>query len=324
MSRRLVRQTVFELPENIPPAKRNNALDLLVRKWSPFSSTAYATQWMGNRASVYAWDRNRVEADISAAGHTARRFKVWPETFLREPLEDGIRLAAAADGYEGQVWSQGFLTFTRWWKDVPSQRDWTIFLRTAGIDLGSATQATPEPATLGVLPAPWTIGTTSADDVWSLLQTERVAAIAMTVIAIPFLYLVGQAIIVSIATSQTDAAINDLTQTNQTVRVSRNEALTNLDDIEAYLSLETFPPQYEVLTRASRLLQGRDLTIVEWVYDNGTLSISLDSSSPLDSTFFIEAFEKDELFSNVSGTSGVQQDSLRLSMQVEAEGQRLQ
>ena len=273
---------------------------------------------------MYAWDRVRAESDISAAGHTPRRFKVWPETFMREPREDGARLAAVADGYEGQFWSQGFLTFTRWWQDIPSQRDWTVFLRAAGIDLGSAAQTVPEPEKSEFLSTPWTTNTTSADDLWSLLQTERIAAIAAVVIAVPFLYMIGQAIAISIATSQTNAAIDDLTGTNQTVRVSRNEALTNLDNIEAYLSLEVFPPQYEVVASASRILQGRGLTIVEWVYDNGTLELLLDSSSSLDSTFFIEAFEREGLFSDVSGTSGVQQQSLRLSMQVEPDKGSLQ
>ena len=108
----------------------------------------------------------------------------------------------------------------------------------------------------------------------------------------------------------------EMAETNQVVRINRSSALSNLDIIESYLSLELFPPQFEVLAAASNLLRERNLTIPEWVYDNGNLELSIESTAPLDSTFYIEAFEKDGRFSNVSGTSGVQQRNLKLSMQV--------
>jgi hypothetical protein len=122
-----------------------------------------------------------------------------------------------------------------------------------------------------------------------------------------------------VATNQTEAAIEELTGANQTVRVSRNVALNNLDSVESFLSLETFPPQYEVVASASTSLRNRNLTITEWVYDNGNLDIVVESANPLDPTFYIETFEKSDRFSNASGTSGARQNSLRLSMQVVAQ-----
>jgi hypothetical protein len=319
LSRQFLRQAVFELPENIPPAKRNNALDLLVRKWSPFASTDYAVQWVDHRASVYAWNREHVEADITAAGYHPKRCGVWPETFLQEPLSNGHRLSAAADGYEGQMWQNGFLAATRWWGAVPSVREWLAFLRTAGLDLSEASLELPEPVSPLMLEGSWTLSATPVTDVWSLLQTERVAGVAAAVVAAPFLYLLGQAVLISVATAQNDAEMAKMAETNQAVRIDRSAALSNLDSVESYLSLELFPPQYEIIASASNVLANRDLVISEWSYDNGNLELTLDSSAPLDSTFYIEAFEKSGRFTNVSGTSGVQQRSLRLSMQVVAQ-----
>ena len=319
MSRRVLRQAVFDLPDNIPPAKRKSALDLLVRKWSPFPSTGYATVWADHKASVYAWDRNQVDADIAAAGYNPRRCSAWPETFLREPLTDGFRLAVATDGFEGQMWRNGFLTTSRWWDTVPAPRDWLMFLRSAGVDLHRTPPEQPSPTEPPFLPTPWTVGSSHANDIWSLLQTERAIAVAAAVVAVPFLYLIGQALVISIATARADATMAEMAETNQTVRIERSAALTDLDSIEAYLSLKSFPPQIEILTHASTILGGRNLTISEWVYDNGNLELTLESLAPLDSTFYIEAFEKDDLFSSVSGSSGVQQKTLRLNMQIAAQ-----
>lgn len=290
-----------------------------MRKWSPYKFTEYATLWADNKASVYAWDQKQVESDIAAANQNPKRFSVWPETFMREPLSDGVRLSRVTDGFEGQIWRNGFLSATRWWSVAPSPREWLTFLRTAGLDLSEISQNVPTPTESYILATPWTVGATSADDVWSLLQTERFIAVAATIIVAPFLYLLTQAMIISLATNQSNAAMDELSETNQTVRVSRSNALINLDNIESYLSLELFPPQYEVISTASNILQGRDLVISEWVYDNGNLELAIESTGPLDSTFFIEAFEGSSQFSNVSGTSGVQQNSLRLSMQVTAQ-----
>ncbi len=316
MNRRILRQAVFDLPDTIPPAKRKSALDLLVRKWSPFPATAYATLWADNKASVYAWDRDQVDADITAAGYSPRRCDAWPETFLREPLADGFRLAAVTDGFEGQMWRNGFLTTSRWWDSIPAPRDWLMFLRSAGVDLHNTSSEQPSPTEPQFLPTPWTVDSSHADDIWSLLQTERAISVAATVIAVPFLYLIGQALVLSIATAGANATMTEMAETNQTVRIERSAALSDLDVIEAYLSLKPYPPQIEVLTHASTILGGRNLTISEWLYDNGNLDLTLESPDPLDSTFYIEAFEKDDLFSSVSGASGVQQRTLRLNMQV--------
>lgn len=309
---------MFDLPENIPPAKRKNALDLLVRKWSPFASTDYAVQWVEHRASVYAWNREKAESDIAAAGYHPKRCTVWPETFLREPLSDGYRLAAVADGFEGQLWQDGFLAATRWWGASPSTREWLSFLRTAGLDLSETPLELPAPNSPHMLKGPWTVSATPVTDVWSLLQTERVAGLAAAVVAAPFLYLLGQSVLISVATAQIDAEMAKMAETNQTVRLDRSAALGNLDSVESYLSLELFPPQFEIIASASSILGNRNLMISEWSYDNGNLELALDSSAPLDPTFYIEAFEKSDRFTSVSGTSGVQQRSLRLSMQVVA------
>src|SRR5262249_536613 len=92
LSRSFLRQRVFELADGLPESKRKSALNLLVRKWSPYPVTGFQAQWVGRRASVYAWDAGKVNAAIVASGFHPSRCTVWPETFMRSPIEDGARI----------------------------------------------------------------------------------------------------------------------------------------------------------------------------------------------------------------------------------------
>ncbi len=290
---------------------------MLVRKWSPFPSTQFAVHWVGHRACVYAWDGDTVTAAISEAGESPLRTSIWPETFFRPPMADGIRLARMSDGVEGQVWRGGLLAATRWWPTTPAARDWAIFLRAGGVDLTQTAIAVPAVEDSQILDQPWTVPSSQVTDLWSLLQNDRAAAIAAAVIAAPFLYYLAQALVLTIGTMRIHATISDLTATNQSIRNDRAAAFANLENIEAHLALENMPSQFEALSVAAALLRGSQVTIDEWNFDAGNLQLVIQADRPLEAPFFIEMFEKDDHFSSVSGTVGNQQRELRLSMQLE-------
>ncbi|MCC6912276.1 MAG: hypothetical protein IT566_01130 [Rhodospirillaceae bacterium] len=317
VGRRFVRQHVFELGEGLPESKRKSALALMVRKWAPFPAPQFAAQWVGNRACVYAWDADMVAAAIAEAGESAQRCTVWPETFFRAPMEDGIRLAQMSDGVEGQVWKGGLLAATRWWPQAPAPRDWAIFLRSAGVDLTQAPLGSPAVTESELLELPWTVSSAPVTDLFSLLQNERAAAIAAAVVAAPFLYYLAQAAVLLVGTMRVESSIAELTAANQSIRADRAAAFTNLENIETYLGLENIPSQFETMNVASALLSDSKVKIDEWNFDAGTLQLVIQADRPLEAPFFIEMFEKDEHFSNVSGTVGNQQRELRLSMQVD-------
>jgi len=315
----LVRQHVFELGEGLPESKRKAALALMVRKWAPFPSPQFAAQWAGHRACVYAWDAGAAAAAISEAGESAQRCTVWPETFFRPPMEDGIRLARMSDGVEGQVWKGGLLAATRWWPAPPAPRDWAIFLRSAGVDLTQVPLEVPAAADSELLEQPWTVASAPVTDLFSLLQNERAAAIAAAVVAAPFLYYLAQATVLLAGTMRVEAAIADLTAANQSIRADRAAAFTNLENIESYLGLENTPSQFQIMNVVSALLGDSKVKIDEWNFDAGNLQLVVQADRPLEAPFFIEMFEKDDHFSNVSGTVGNQQRELRLNMQVDAQ-----
>ena len=317
LSRCFVRQNIFEVAQTLPDSKRKLALGLLVRKWSPFPSSQFAVQWVGNRACVYAWDGDAAAAAIAASGFPAARCSVWPETFFRPPMADGYRLAAMTDGVEGQVWKSGFLAATRWWPVPPSARDWATFLRASGVELTQAALIVPPAAQSDLLPQPWTMLAAPVTDLWSLVQNERAAAVAATIIAAPFLYYLAQSATLIGSTMRVESRISALTAANQSIRADRGTAFTNLESIEAYLSLDRLPSQFETMNTVMALLLDSKVSVGEWSFDGGNLEILVQADRPLEAPFFIEMFEKDDHFSNVSGTVGNQQRELRLSMQVE-------
>jgi len=317
LSRALTRQNTFEVAENIPESKRKSALALLVRKWSPFPSGQFAAHWVGHRVTVYAWDSAQVAAAIAAAGLTQARVTVWPETFFRAPLNDGVRLATMIDGFEGQVWRGGLLVATRWWPTVPAAREWITFLRASGVDLSQASLREPVPVTAEILSAPWTIASAPITDIWGLLQNEHVASIAAAVAAAPFLYFLAQAAVLSVATARAENELAGMNASSQAIRTERTGAIGNLDGIDAYLSLERFPPQFELFAAAGSLLRDGKATLSEWNYDSGQLEIALQADQSLEAATYIQMFEQDSHFSEVTGTVGNQERELRLKMRVD-------
>lgn len=312
-----MRQNIFEVAESLPESKRKAALALMVRKWSPFPSTQFAVQWVGHRASVYAWDGDSVRAALTEAGHNADRCTIWPETFFRPPLQEGHRLATMADGVEGQVWKGGLLAATRWWPTAPASRDWATFLRASGIDLTQTGVEPPTPVHSDLLETPWTTIAAPVTDLWSLVQNERAAPIAAAIVAAPFIYYLAQAALLLTATMRTESALAELSAANQATREERAAAFANLDSIDSYLSLETVPQHFEVMNTAFNLLRESKVNVGEWSFDGNNLEILIQADRVIEAPAFIEMFEKSDKFSNVSGTVGNQQREVRLSMLVD-------
>jgi len=70
--------------------------------------------------------------------------RVLPESLAREPLNNGARAVQCLEGIEGQVWQDGNLNASRWWPDVPSQVQWTAFMRAAQVELETQDITRPE------------------------------------------------------------------------------------------------------------------------------------------------------------------------------------
>ena len=320
VSRRSTRQTVFAFPPDIQDAKRKAMLRMQVRRWAPYPNVKYVAQWSANRASVYAWNDDEIKKSIADAGLSKRRCVIYPETFVRAPLQEGVRLVAAIEGFEAQVWQQGLLAYSRWWPHSPSQGDWDMFLRSSGIPLDQHVGPPPETATAEFLESPWVRQEGYLGVTWSLLEDPRYAAALATLVAAPFVYLGMECATLAIANARVTNNMEVLSVETQGIRKVRAAALSNLDVIEDYLSLEVYRSQFEVMTLALGLLQTLNVKIPEWTYDVGTLSFILRPNQDIDATALITAFEKSGAFANVTasraGQGGGQEGQIRVRMDV--------
>lgn len=311
----MTRHQIFSVPQSLPESKRRAAIDLQVRKAFPLREPAFAAYWRGNEATVYAWDKAGVAQALEEAGLPAGT-QVVPETFMRPRGADGVRIAAMLDGFEGQYWANGFLRASRWWPRLPSGGEWGIFMRSLGI--APEAQATPVvPSEQEFLERPWTEGTFSLDDWSSLLQSRRVVVAAATAAVCPFVLLGAHMAVLSVTESTVRAELAKLDAANRGIRQERAEAYRNLDAVEDYLKLDTYPPHVQVLNTAITLLANTGAPrIVSWNYDRGNLEIIARSDHDLDPTAYIKLFETDDAFENVSGTFVGQERDLQLRMTV--------
>jgi hypothetical protein len=316
LSRRATRQSVFTFPSDVADNKKKALLRVQVRRWAPFPNAKYLAQWSGNKASVYAWNDDEVKAAIIEAGFNERRCTVCPESFIRAPSENGARLVTAIDGFEAQVWRDGFLAFSRWWSQRPTQIEWDMFLRSAAVPLNQGGLSIPEPVSVEVLEAPWINQQGYLNNAWALLEDPRYAAAIATLVAAPFIYFGVEYTTLAIANARVKSDLEKLSVETQGIRKQRTTALSNLDEIEDYMSLEVYPNQFTVLTTALGLLQGLNVKIPEWTYDVGTLSFTLRAERDIDATLLITAFEKSGAFTNVTASRVGQEGQLRVRMDV--------
>ena len=127
----------------------------------------------------------------------------------------------------------------------------------------------------------------------------------------------AEAGILAVATMRAERQVASMSAANQSVRADRTAALANLDVIEAYISLEKVPSQFELFVAASKLLLDQRILINEWVFDGNNLDITIQGDHQLDASFFIERFERDDHFSQVTGNLLNQERELHLKMQVD-------
>lgn len=97
-------------------------------------------------ASIWSWDSSFLTDDNKKLSDLI----CIPETLARVPGKDGVRLVRCAQGLEGEIWQEGTLTASRWWRDLPSQQDWRLFLRAGKLRDHDTSQAVPDPVSV-----PW-------------------------------------------------------------------------------------------------------------------------------------------------------------------------
>lgn len=93
----------------------------------------------GGHLQVWTWD-----ASLFGLLPDPVNLKIVPESLLHEP-GDGLVLRQCLEGFEGQVWQDGILVASRWWKQAPGLDTWIQFCRASGLTGVEQVRAVPVP-----------------------------------------------------------------------------------------------------------------------------------------------------------------------------------
>lgn len=296
------------------PAKRSAALELQVRRWSPFAETAKFVVWNAGCAQVWVWDAAAVGAVQVREGYAGSL--VFPEPVLRAPPEvDGPRLSEGLDGYEGQLWREGVLAGSRWWRQFPSIVEWNAFLRAHGIP---AVTTLPSVDGSSLLERPWGGGAMGVGA--GFLRSERAWVAAGIALWAAFAVWDGVAVFrYGAALDALRADREALEAQTRPVLSARGHALDDRARSESLAALSAFPGQYELLIAVSERLPSNGARLVEWAYDRPRLHVVVQAPNP-DLRYYVQTYQTAGPFFDVTANLGNTPGQVVLDMQVRAAG----
>jgi hypothetical protein len=166
----------------------------------------------------------------------------------------------------------------------------------------------------------WHENPTSGDLISYVINYQPARTFATVLLILPVTFFLAQTTTYKVQNWVISKEIAAIEGTSQSIRASRLDALIALETAEDISSLDKYPHQIEVLSRAHNLLYEHGVTLLSWEYDSGDLEFGLDLSSDLDPRIFIKAFEDDDLFSNVSASTRGQTLIVRMKISSSTEG----
>ncbi len=299
LSRALCRFNRFDLAR-LPAAKRKAALALQLPQWSPYPDSDYAVVWQEGIASVWCWDNALVDAEIRKHGKNPKKQQKIPESLLRSPLQDGLRLIKCLDGIEGQHWQQGQLLASRWWPGHIGSNDWLAFQRECGIP-GEQQQAEPALAESPLQPSPWSKITNPAAASGEVALAELAFhGLLICALGLPTIYLGIQQHQIKAAIAARQAELTVLKHKASAILSARGAALESLTALKAIYDHQRYPEPLELMAAVSRSLPGNGTFVREWEMLEDRLKITVSSpGSAIVGTTYVDTLEKTGQFADV-------------------------
>jgi hypothetical protein len=277
-----------------PRNERKNLLNVRIMQWSPFAMTGRYVIWHGETAQVWIWDESIRSAALRDQGVSSAN--PVPETLLNPPAENAMsRIVVCREGFEGQIWTDGLLVASRWWRQEPSDVEWKRFL------LGNDTMpedADPTPDELPWLAKPWgkKFGGLSALDV----RREQFWLLAALVL---FSFLFTWRMVSIERWSDSLSRLQDLYDQRmdeaRPIRTARTRALKFKEESEKIVALVAYPSPLKLMSLVTQRLRSNNAYVIEWRYTKGGLSFIVEGAN-LDPLYYIDAFQRIPGFTDVT------------------------
>jgi hypothetical protein len=318
VSRGLCRFFRVPLPPHADRSRQLEAIALEIRRLSPFAQTGSHLHLAAGFASVWLWDEQATQAAGSRAGVDVARLRVLPETALRPAVPDGVRLVECLDGVEGQFWSGGGLSASRWWARLPDEHAWILFQRGASVPPEQMAASVPPPRPLGWLDRPWT--RTRAASALGLPRLDlRLVAVGLAAVTLASYGYQGaqywrvreDAVALAREVAARSAEVDP-------ILTARTQALDNLKAIRAQHDLAHYPSQLALIATVADLLPKDNSHLDDWVYDRGQLEISIADDQPIDVVRLVRAMGGSGDFREVAADRTSNNNTVRLHANVVA------
>lgn len=313
LARPLYRYRKFDISQ-VPKKNRSQALQLELGQWTPFAESSYHIGWRDDQALVWCWDRSKTEQAIRSQRLNLKRVQVLPETLLRSPMQDGVRLMHCGEGFEGQVWQQGTLVHSRWWSHTPAAEDWLMFQRDASI-APDAQQHQPPAAQSSPLNArPWL---TTAADRADINQNERlVVAVSILLLMLPTLWYGINLYKTYQSKRHYQVVLAQLKQQAEPIMLARSQALDYLVRIKSFHAITPYPEQLALMAKVAEVLPNDKSYLKEWNFQSGKLKITLASSNEIASSALISNLQLAGYFRDVKALPSQNPKMLIMQMDV--------
>lgn len=291
--------------------RRYEAVKLSAKARTPIAHPQFYFDWSANRIGVWSWPKELAEGLSDFEG------EVLPETVLHPPLENGARLVASIDGFEGQVWIENQLVASRWWPRRPELSDWTAFLRATRVqETVSAVPVALEPAWLSrpANPQPYT----AFLDRLRNANWRDITALALLCLAVPGLFLFGQLLQLSQAQSSLSAELAALSRETAEISVARQSAQQAANELAAYAATLNRRHPAALLASVSEELARFSIQLVAFDQTENELTLIMQTSDDFAPESLVRAMENNPLMNNVRLEPGRSQGDWTLRAQLEA------
>jgi hypothetical protein len=295
----------------VPSSERFAALGMQARAWTPFDVSSYRLSVRGEEGFVLAWDRASVASDLTAAGLDAERCHLVPESVLRAPGDEGVRLLRCVEGVEGQVWRDGWLRASRWWPEAPGPAEWQLFLHASA----SEPSACPAPVELPLAARPWAaLQDLDSNDVVTADKAFRLLLIGGMAFALAVGFVGRQAWDAWQQTRQREAQIADLRASSTATLHSRDRAMRTLAQGQQWVDWLSAPQPIEVIAALDEALRKSSVLIRELELSGDRLRLGLQLSPQAQRSAVVRDLQAGGWFKNVAE---VRAESARALMVVE-------
>ncbi|MEO1398943.1 MAG: hypothetical protein AAFU56_08775 [Pseudomonadota bacterium] len=247
----------------------------------------------GTHAQIWTWD-----GALQGLAPQSANCGAVPETLLH-PIADGFVLRRCLEGVEGQYWTEGVMTASRWWADVPSATDWTRFCRSSGAAVSDDIIAVPdvEPGVNWSIRAPR--NRVPMEYIGKQLNWTHAAAAVAALLALPFAYYATKNALLTVQSLQYRSAQAQLSDvTGERRAVSRQiDAVAN--QIRPFEETVRVNDPLSALAPILEALAGTGSAMQRFQFQDGILELTFAAEASLSEPELVQTLEAIDTLADV-------------------------